>query len=137
MKNIIILQITFVLSLLVPSVSNGGGSVSWEEIKEVINQDPEIAKFVYSSLDCKSSGYTDYRIGGMFPLGGRRLGPYEIRCRNKGSKTDYDLLLIVNTKYKMYDNGGNEVDIDKATRIDEKFVSIQLQTYKENCPSKP
>ena len=69
----------------------------------------------------------------MFPLGGTRLGPYQIQCRLKGTKTDYDLLLIVNTTYKMYDDTSKEVDIDKATRVNEKFVSIQISIYKENC----
>jgi hypothetical protein len=126
-------SVILILILLLPSVGHAGGSVSWDEVKVILDQEPQIAKIVYSGLDCKTSGYTDYRIGGMFPLGGKRLGPYQVQCRLKGTKTDYNLLLIVNTTYKMYDDTGKEADIDKATKVDERFVSIQIGIYKENC----
>jgi hypothetical protein len=123
------MAVTF-LVFLVPSVAHSGGSVSWDEVKVILDQEPQIAKIVYSSLDFKTSGYTDYRIGGMFPLGGKRLGPYQMPCRLKGATTGYNLLLIVNTEYTMYDDTGKEVDIDKATKVDERFESIQIRIYK-------
>jgi hypothetical protein len=63
----------------------------------------------------------------MFPLGGKRLGPYGFRCRVLGNETDYDFVLTVNTSYKLFDDQGKEVDISKATRVDEKFESIELK----------
>jgi hypothetical protein len=122
--------IVLFLMFLVPSIAHAGGSVSWDEVRVILNQEPQIANIVYSTLDCKSSGYTEYRIGGMYPLGGKRLGPYQVPCRLRGTTTDYNLLLIVNTKYTMYDDTGKEVDVDKATKIDERFVSIQIGVYK-------
>jgi hypothetical protein len=120
------------LAFLVPSIAHAGGSVSWGEVMVILDQEPQIANIVYSTLDCASSGWTESRIGGMFPLGGMRLGPYQVPCRLKGSTTDYSLLLIVNTKYTMYDDTGKEVNVDKATKVDERFESIQIGIWKRD-----
>jgi len=117
----------FLTFLLSPAISFGGGSVTWNEVKSVLDQRPEIARVVYSTLDCFHSGYTPNRIGGMFPLGGKRLGPYGFRCRVKGNETNYDLVLSVNTSYKLLDAEGKDADISIATRVDEKFRSIELK----------
>jgi hypothetical protein len=120
------------LAFLMPSVAHAGGSISWYEVQVILNQEPQIANIVYSTLDCASQGWTESRIGGMFPLGGMRLGPYQVPCRLKGTTTDYNLLLIVNTKYTMYDDAGKEVDVDKGTKVDERFESIQIGIYKRD-----
>jgi len=114
-------------SLCLPCSSLAAGSVSWAEIRTVLKQDSALLKFVETSLDCYSSG-SGNRVGGMFPLGGKRLGPYYIRCRQKGSKSDYSLALVVNTSAKLLDDSGSEVDITKATRIEETLESIQLKS---------
>jgi len=45
----------------------------------------------------------------------------------KGNETNYDLVLSVNTSYKLFDAEGKDADISKATRVDEKFGSIELE----------
>ena len=55
------------------------------------------------------------------------MGPYERRCRPKGSKENFDFILTVNTSYKGFNADGKEVDVMQAIKIDEKMISIDLR----------
>ncbi len=40
---------------------------------------------------------------------------------------NFDFILTVNTTYKGYDANGKEVDVIRATKIDQKLTSIELR----------
>lgn len=123
-----------VVIALLPASSFAGGSVSWEEMKPILDQEPMMAGFVSKTLDCHDSGFTGNRIGGQYPLGGKRLGPYGFQCRLKGEKGPLNLLLTINTTWKLFDGKGTEVDVSKATVTKELFTSIQVE--RKDCKEK-
>ncbi|MGE5843106.1 MAG: hypothetical protein ACM335_12540 [Deltaproteobacteria bacterium] len=118
-----------VIAILFQSVSVfSGGTVFDEEIDTILDQQPEIARFVRSTLDfCKASWFAEIRLAGNYPLGGMRLGPYTRRCRATGSKGNFDFVLTLNTSYKGFDAHGRQVDVIEAVKIDEELVSIDLR----------
>ena len=124
-------QIFFVVFLVgfLPSVyAFGGGTTSDEEVDVILDQQPDIARFVRSQLEfCRASWYAEIRLAWNYPLGGKRLGPYHRRCRPKGSSGNFDFILTVNTAYKGFDASGKETDVIYAIKIDEKLVSIDLR----------
>lgn len=127
---------TFIAAMIafLPVSSFAGGSVSWKEIQPILDQEPAIAAIVSKTLDCHDSGFTGNRIGGQFPLGGKRLGPYGFQCRHRGDKGPLNLLLTINTTWKLLDATGAEVDVSKATATREQFASIQVE--RKECKEK-
>jgi len=120
--------VSFLTVLICAASAFGGGTVFDEEVETILNQRPELSNLVHSQFDfCNASWFADLRIGNIYPLGGRRLGPYQRRVRPKGSKGNFDLILTVNTYSKGLDDSGNEVDVTKATKIDEQLISIDLK----------
>ncbi len=114
--------------LLFSGYAFGGGTVFDAEVDSILDQQPQLANFVRSELEfCHASWYAVIRLAGNYPLGGKRLGPYERRIRPKGSKGNFDFILTINTSYKGYNDVGKEVDVTEATKIDEKLTSIDLR----------
>lgn len=106
----------------------GGGTVFDGEVTAILEQQPQLAGFVRTELEfCKASWFAATRLAGNYPLGGKRLGPYERRIRPKGSENNFDFVLTVNTFYTGLNDKGMEVDIIEATRIDEKISSIEIR----------
>jgi hypothetical protein len=106
----------------------GGGTVFDAEVESILDQQPHLAGFVRSEMEfCRASWYAEIRLAGNYPPGGKRLGPYERRCRPKGTKSNFDFVLTINTSYKGYNAEGKEVDVIKAIKIDERLTSINLR----------
>lgn len=119
------LSTSFIWSLVVflPTMSFAGGSVASDEVMAVLQSH---FAFISSTLECHPTGFAEVRVGWMYPLGGKRLGPYKLQCRPKGAKDNYDFEVRVNTFVTLFDDDGKEVDISQATRVTEKATSIEL-----------
>lgn len=118
----------FLAIFLYSPLAFAGGTVSDEELDLIIGQQPELAKFIRTTLEfCKASWYAEVRLSGNYPLGGTRLGPFTRRCRPKDWNGNFDFILTVNTTYKGYDANGKEVDVKQAIKIDQKLTSIELR----------
>ena len=116
------------IALLFSVYAFGGGTVFDAEVDSVLDQQPQLASFVRSEMEfCGAPWYAEIRLAGSYPLGGKRLGPYERRIRPKGSKSNFDFVLTINTSYRGYNTEGKEVDVTEATKIDEKLTSIDLR----------
>jgi len=59
-------------------------------LKPILNQRPELAKYLFSTLDLDSGGIAS-RVGSNVNerLGGKPLGPYLIHAKPKGSSGSY------------------------------------------------
>ncbi len=120
--------IFFVAAFLCAAAAFAGGTAIDSEVDAILDQEPELADFIRSGLEyCQASWYAAVRIAGNYPLGGKRLGPYERRVRPKGSKSNFDFVLTINTSYAGYDSDGKKVDVIKATTVDERMTSINLR----------
>lgn len=118
----------FFMVLLFSGYAFGGGTAFDAEVDSILDQQPHLASFVRSQLEfCKASWYPGIRHAGNYSLGGKRLGPYERRVRTKGSGGNFDVVLTVNTSYQGYDAKGKAVEVNQATRVDEKLASIDLR----------
>lgn len=111
---------------MVPTISFAGGSVDRDEVMAVLQSQPELFAFISSTLECYRGGRAEVRVGWMYPLAGKRLGPYVLWCRPKGTKDNYDFEVRVNTFFTFFNDDGKEVDVSQATRVTEKATSIEL-----------
>ena len=90
------------LQLLASSTALAGGSIDFASVqKELEAEAPKVIQAACASFDIN-------HVGGALRLGphsaqaqiegdavvGKRVPPYEFMCRLKGSKADYDLLIV-------------------------------------------
>jgi hypothetical protein len=132
------LVITFFLSLS-PFFAWAGGSVSWSDVEEILQKQPEVLQMLELSLDVESVGGAT-RLGSNFApsLGGARICPYEFHAQVKGTSkkvvvtilTDivfFDDNHIVVSKMKNCDWVG-DYDLENATSYLESFSSLTIKT---------
>ena len=114
----------------------GAGSFSRDDdLIPILEQQPAIAAWVAGGLDLDESG-SAMRIGqNVNPnLGGLRVGPYIILAKPKGAPGPFTLEVTVETEMDCKDDKGNTVDLEKATTIIEKFISITIRPISESQP---
>ncbi len=81
--------------------------------------------------------WADVRIGSHFEhLGGKRLGPYQVEIRPKGSSSMSPVVLTLCTTYDFLDRNGKRIDpdgpgLEDAVDVREKLVSVQLTEARE------
>ncbi len=114
-----------------------GGSFSFDiELEPILNQQPIIKDFVLKTFDIAESGWAS-RIGWQVneKFGGRRIGPYCIKAKPKGSQGEYIFELIFHTEKIFLDKNGGPTDLTKDDIIKEKFKSLELKMFEE-CTKK-
>jgi hypothetical protein len=105
-----------------------GGSLPFADLKELLAEQPVLAKFVAEHLDVAEIG-TASRIGGRVneELSGSRVAPYEFDAKAKGATGDYNLMLIIEAETIFLDANGKKVRLEKATKIQERLTGIRLR----------
>lgn len=132
MKNTLAACIAFGLLILPSLLLRAGGSVELSDLQALVKQQPALWKFYTDRLDISPKG-GGLRLGAEgIPLRGYRVGPYEFPAKLKGSKGDYDLMIILTTDLYFLDSKGREVTDQKlAVKKEEMLISIGL-TPKEH-----
>lgn len=124
--------LTFIIILsILPSLQTfAGGSFRFDtELEPIVNQKPELKKFILKTFDIAESGYTPNRIGWQInkKFGGKRLGPYFLNAKPKGQKGRYIFELIFHTEHIFLDKNGNKTELSSADVIQEKFKSVEIK----------
>jgi len=106
----------------------GGGSLPFADLKDLLAQQPALARFIAEHLDVAEIG-TGGRIGGRVneDLSGSRVAPYEFDAKAKGASGDYNLMLVIEAETAFLDANGKKVRLEKATKIQERFTGIRLR----------
>ena len=121
------------IAIFLPVIALAGGSFRVStELDPILNQVPEIKQYLYSSIDIKPDGWAG-RIGQPVNpnFGGRRIGPYHVLVRPKGSDGEFTFELIIHTKRVLLNNDGEEVGIHLATHISEEFLSVEIKPFNQ------
>lgn len=102
------------------------------EFEPIRKQIPALWRALADSLELQRSGWAN-RIGnGVNPrLGGTRLGPYCVLGRPKGTAGPYSLKVCFNTEYLWFDAAGKKSTLEEATRVEERFVSVDIEPWRE------
>src|SRR5512143_3551723 len=69
-------------------IAEADGSIGFEEIDAVLRQRPELRTYLVDTLCISNSGLAS-RVAGEYPMGGSRLGPYELDAKPKGQAGPY------------------------------------------------
>jgi hypothetical protein len=103
-----------------------------EELKPVTDQVPDLWRFVSRTLDMQESGMAN-RVGSNvnLHLGGKRVGPYCFLAKPKATPGPYTLEICFNTEHTWYDSRDRETTLDQASRVQERFVSIDIKPWKQ------
>ena len=131
-KGIGVLVMAFLISLP-GSAAWAGGSFAFEDLRPILNQQPELAKWLTAGLEFDQADIA-VRLGqNVNPrFGGLRLGPYVILAKPKGASGPFTLEVTVETDLICRDAAGKPVDVSKAQTIQEKFSSVTVKPYQES-----
>lgn len=105
-----------------------GGSLPFSDLKELLDQQPVLAKFISEHLDVAEIG-TAQRVGGRVneELSGSRVAPYEFDAKPKGASGDFTLMLVIEAETSFLDANGKKVRVEKATKVQERLTGIRLR----------
>ncbi|MCC6547943.1 hypothetical protein IT570_12325 [Candidatus Sumerlaeota bacterium] len=105
-----------------------GGSLDFSDVKELLNQQPLIARFITESLEVRHVGDAA-RIGyGDNPvLAGIRVSPFSFDAKVKGSRAGYDLSLVIEAKVEYFDENGKPTDLRRAKALKQVLQRIVLK----------
>jgi hypothetical protein len=146
MKARIILLLIAVWSL--PRIVMAGGTLDADEVLDVIKQEKEIAELLASSLEFRCTAWSDNRLGSeVVPgLGGKRIGPYTLWARRRGSKEGWSLQLTVETRARLQDASGADLpdeelpdeelpdeELPGATVVKEELLGVGIKPCSEAC----
>ena len=108
-----------------------GGSVELTDIKQLLDQQPQLWQFFVDRLDISTHG-GGLRLGSEgIPLRGYRVAPYEFLAKPKGSSGDYTFKVTITADIYFLDAHGKEVtDEKKAVRVHEVLTGICLGPLK-------
>ena len=96
-----------VLASFVSLAALAAGTVSFDQVRFVLMQNPDIGGPVVGAYDFQTTGIAT-RLGPAYgKLSGARIGPYDFRARPKGSKGDYNVAVRICTTRTFLDAGGN------------------------------
>ncbi len=113
------------------NLANRSGSVSFEEIVPLLQQQALLYEYLTSTLNIEEVG-SGTRLGRQWVhLGGARIAPYEFTATPKNTKTG-SLLLVINANTIFYDDAGNSLELDDPTifdsaiRFEETLLSVSV-----------
>lgn len=114
-----------------------GGTLDQSELIPLLGQKPQIKEFVLQNFDMPTGAWAEVRIGSHFEhLGGRRLGPYTVEIRTKGSSTMSPVVLTLCTTYEFLDRDGKRISpesprVTGAVDVRESLVDVRLTEARE------
>jgi hypothetical protein len=111
--------------LLHQSPSFAGGSITIDDLRPILDQQPKLWEFFQTQFDISQHG-VGLRLGKDWgELEGTRIAPYEFEAKMRGDPGPYNLKLIIETNGWYYDLSGKQVsDPKKAFRIKEVLTNI-------------
>jgi hypothetical protein len=119
--------------LLLVAHSHGAGSFLVDvELRPILDQVPAVRSFLLDVLEIQPSGWAN-RIGNNVNplLGGTRVGPYCLRAKPGMAPGAYTLEVCVNTEVLFFDAEGRRTTIQAASRVEEKFLSVEIKPWVE------
>lgn len=121
--------ITILISILSTKAFAGGSFRFDTELEPLLNQKPELKKFILETFDIAESGYAPNRIGSQVnkKFGGRRLGPYILKAKPKGQEGDDVFELVFHAEHIFLDKNGSGTELSNADVIQEEFKSIEIK----------
>lgn len=135
MKKLFMLLSSFLLA--VPALA-GGSFIFQEDLEPLLEKDRRIGAFIMKSMDFDDVGDAT-RLGRHFShLGGKRIGPYSVYAKTKGSTGPYNLIVTVKTEATFIDEDGRPLDhgkagqrlFDDSVNCIEKITSVEIQDIK-------
>ncbi|MGI8655040.1 MAG: hypothetical protein ACR2LC_07460 [Pyrinomonadaceae bacterium] len=104
------------------------GSFQLQDLKPILNQNPVLANYLFSTLDFAAGGVAS-RIGDAVNdrLGGKRVSPYRVLAKPKGTKGAYIFEVVVYTDKIFLDEKSNVTTLEKAFSVIEKFQYIEIR----------
>ena len=118
--------------MLISAFAFTDGSFSTEDIEHILKQNPGLRAFLFEHMCISTSGLAK-RIGSNVNerMGGRRIGPYELRGKPKGSTGPYIYKVVIHTLQKFVDKHGNATDLPLAVDVKETFDSVEISETKD------
>lgn len=129
-------SVMFLLCLMsiAACIAQADGSIEYEDdVDPILKQAPALRKFILNTLCISHSGMA-VRIAGEYPMGGRRIGPYELYAKPKGVVGAYTMKIVINTSQLFFNKAKKSIsinDIDQATRMRESLLSVEISMLKE------
>jgi hypothetical protein len=129
MKRILLLASIF---FVLPQIASAQGTFPFEDLKPILNQKPELAKYLLATLEFDEGGIAP-RIGSNVneKLGGQRVGPYMIHAKPKGSTGPKVFEVMVYTEQTFLDAKGKETTLEEASDVTEKFDHVEIKELKD------
>lgn len=116
--------------ILFSSLIIGGGSFHFEDdLRPILAQNPPLEDYIINTLDLSDSGIA-MRIGqNVNPhLGGKRIGPYIMRAKPKGSEGPFIWEITFETEQVFTGEDGRIVsDISDAREISEWINAVTIR----------
>jgi hypothetical protein len=126
---------SIVAALCLPIAFSASAAGSFQvgiEFEPIRKQIPELWRALSDSLLLQQSGWAN-RIGdNVNPrLGGTRIGPYCLLGKPKQTPGPNTLKVCFNTEYLWFDAAGNRSTLEDATRVEERFLSIDIEPWND------
>lgn len=137
-------QPLLILLSMILSTGNAlaGGTVEFEEVEKILQQKPDIAKFITSSLEFEGAPLAEVRFGSHYThLSGGRMGPYMLWAKPKGKPGNSTLEITICIAPTFLDKKGKKsADEFEAVSVSEQFTGIIIQDANETkhqvtCPT--
>lgn len=126
------MKIIFLLVvLLIPMLALAAGTVSFRnDVKPILMQRPFFAKILLETFEFKDTVIATTIGRQASPgLASHRMGPYRVLARKKSDAgTDYDMVVVINTRIHFLDKSGHETEsLKNAVGLREDFDSIEIE----------
>src|SRR5436189_6099816 len=108
--------IALFIGVMTSGVATAEGSINFDDADVVLKQQPILREYLLNSLCISNTGIAS-RLASIYPMGGKRLGPYELVAKPKAQAGEYTLKIIISTEQKFTNNRGKSVGPDKATQV--------------------
>ena len=119
--------LTFSVFALLSLAAHAGGTFFFTDLKELLNQQPILARFLADHFDIAEVG-TAPRIGTGTNkhLSGIRIAPFELDAKPKGAPGDFSFVLIIDAETTYLDSKGRTVALPQATDIRQRFTGFRV-----------
>lgn len=115
------------LSAFFPIAALAGGSFFFTDLKDLLAQQPALARFITEHFDVAETGSAP-RIGSGVnkELAGIRIAPFEIDAKPKGASGNFTFILIIDAETTYLDRSGRTVSLPNATDIRQRFTGFRV-----------
>jgi hypothetical protein len=124
MKRVFLVLLAFTL---LPLAAHAGGSFFFTDLKDLLAQQPILARFLSEHFDiAEIGGAPRIGTGTNKNLSGIRIAPFELEAKPKGAPGDFSLILIIDAETTYLDSSGHVVALENATDIRQHFTGFRV-----------